>query len=141
VSPYLDLCLHKQTIGSTNLNALKDSRCHSTSTPTLQSRMMNQMDVDPPKQDQEVDELEDDDGFASDEEGAINEVHDLALNNPSADLLTTHQLHGTALSTSNSILTTELDYFLEMIHEGLIDLEATYQRGMYTTELPRCSSK
>jgi hypothetical protein len=96
--------------------------------------MMNQMDVDPPKQDQEIDELEDDDGFASDEEGAINEIHDLALNNPSADLLTTHQLHGAVFSISHSILTTER-YHLEMIHEGLIDLEATYQRGTCTTKL------
>ena len=56
--------------------------------------MMNQMDVDPHKQEQEVDELEDEDGFASDGDGN-NEIHDLALNNPSADLLTTHQLHGT----------------------------------------------
>ena len=102
---------------------------------------MNQMDVDPPKQDQEIDELEDDGDFASDGEGAINEVHDLALNNPSADLLTTHQLHGTALPISHSILAIERDRFLEMIHEGLIDLEATYQRGMCTTELPRLSSK
>ena len=64
---------------------------------------MNQMELDPPKQDQEIDELEDDDGFASDREGAINEVHDLALNNPSADLLTTHQLHGSGLSIFHSI--------------------------------------
>lgn len=56
--------------------------------------MMNQMDVDPHNKEQEVDELEDDDGFASDGDGN-NEIHDLALNNPSADLLTTHQLHGT----------------------------------------------
>jgi hypothetical protein len=56
--------------------------------------MMNQMDVGPHKQEQEVDELEDEDGFASDGDGN-NEIHDLALNNPSADLLTTHQLHGT----------------------------------------------
>lgn len=56
--------------------------------------MMNQMDVDPHKQEQEVDELEDEDGFASDGGDGNNEIHDLALNNPTADLLTTHQLHG-----------------------------------------------
>lgn len=72
---------------------------------------MNQMDVDPHKQEQEVDELEDDDGFASDGDSGNNEVHDLALTSPDAVLLTTHQLH-------------------ERIHEGLIDLEATYQRDV-----------
>jgi hypothetical protein len=33
---------------------------------------------------------------------------------------------------SIQIITTERYHFLEMIHEGLIDLEATYQRGMCT---------
>ncbi|PPQ95752.1 hypothetical protein CVT26_015878 [Gymnopilus dilepis] len=74
------------------------------------------------KTENEVDQLVDDDDFddEQDQPGGANEVHDVALQPPTDQLLTTETLHF-------------------MIHEGLITLDAPYQRDIVWPDTKKIS--